>query len=227
MSSFSNGGYIPSGMDFADWVEYLEARSRAYEEAIFLGEIIADIFEPETDFKLSIPEGTLSKIRANADGFIKNLEKSMSGKSKVEKVEILESLQEETHNRLLFAFIKENEALEADYLFESPSMSFLEEARKAQTFNTLSTILETKSFDPENTELIQALKQYDSVLKNEPWAKNHSDYIDKWLNSKAGDKSTVFTKILDAKLKVMEESINNEPEQKKKQSHKRSFDMER
>ena len=106
-------------------------------------------------------------------------------------------------------------------------MSFLEEARKAQTFNTLSTILETKSFDPENTELIQALKQYDSVLKSEPWAKNHSDYVDKWLNSKAGDKSTVFTKILDAKLKVMEESISNEPEQKKKQSHKRSFDMER
>jgi hypothetical protein len=26
MSSFSNGNYVPSGMDFSDWVEYLEKK---------------------------------------------------------------------------------------------------------------------------------------------------------------------------------------------------------
>ena len=61
------------GKDFADWVEYLEEKCRAYEEEIFLGEIIDEIFDTETDFKLSIPKGTLSKIRDNANGFISNL----------------------------------------------------------------------------------------------------------------------------------------------------------
>ena len=74
---------------------------------------------------------------------------------------------------------------------------------------------------------MKALKQYDSVLKNEPWAKNHSEYVDKWINSKAGDKATVFTKLLDAKLKVLSDSVSQEPEQTKKKSPKRRFDMER
>ena len=29
MSSFSNGNYVPSGMDFSDWVEYLEEKRDA------------------------------------------------------------------------------------------------------------------------------------------------------------------------------------------------------
>ena len=35
------------------------------------------------------------------------------------------------------------------------------------------------------------VKQYDTVLKNEPWAKKHSAYADKWMNSKAGEKGNV------------------------------------
>ena len=66
-----------------------------------------------------------------------------------------------------------------------------------------------------------------SVLKNEPWAKKHSAYVDKWMNSKAGDKTSVFAKLLDAKLKVLSDSVSQEPEQTKKKSPKRSFDMER
>ena len=52
-------------------------------------------------------------------------------------------------------------------------------------------------------------------------------YVDKWMNSKAGDKATVFTKLLDAKLKVLSDSVSQEPEQTKKKSPKRRFDMER
>ena len=74
---------------------------------------------------------------------------------------------------------------------------------------------------------MKALKQYDSVLKNAPWAKKHSAYVDKWMNSKAGDKTSVFAKLLDAKLKVFSNSVSSEPERTKKTSHKRSFDMER
>ena len=47
------------------------------------------------------------------------------------------------------------------------------------------------------------------------------------MNSKAGDKTTVFTKPLDAKLKVLSDSVSQEPEQTKKKSPKRSFDMKR
>lgn len=28
---------------------------------------------------------------------------------------------------------------------------------------------------------MKALKQYDTVLKNEPWGKKHSAYVDKWM----------------------------------------------
>lgn len=74
---------------------------------------------------------------------------------------------------------------------------------------------------------MKALKQYDTVLNNEPWAKKHSAYVDKWMNSKVGDKTSVFTKFLEAKLKVLSDSVSSEPERAKKPSHKRSFDMER
>ena len=34
MSSFSNGNYVPSGMDFSDWVEYLEEKRDAEKFAL-------------------------------------------------------------------------------------------------------------------------------------------------------------------------------------------------
>lgn len=36
MSVFSNGGYVPSGLDFAEWVEYLEARDEVIDYQDFL-----------------------------------------------------------------------------------------------------------------------------------------------------------------------------------------------
>lgn len=60
-----------------------------------------------------------------------------------------------------------------------------------------------------------------------PSGMDFSEYADKWMNSKAGDKTSVFTKLLDAKLKVLSDSVSQEPEQTKKKSPKRSFDMER
>lgn len=129
--------------------------------------------------------------------------------------------------RLLFNFIRDNKDEVFYSVLRSPSNSFLEEERKSQTFINLHKIANAKSFDPQNEELMKALKQYDTVLNNEPWAKKHSAYVDKWMNSKAGDKTSVFTKLLDAKLKVLSDSVSSEPERAKKPSHKRSFDMER
>ena len=143
------------------------------------------------------------------------------------KLETLAERQSETRERLLFNFIRDNKDEVFYSVIISPSNSFLEEERKSQTFINIHKIANAKSFDPDNEELMKALKQYDSVLKNEPWAKNHSEYVDNWINSKAGDKATVFTKLLDAKLKVLSDSVSQEPEQTKKKSPKRRFDMER
>lgn len=143
------------------------------------------------------------------------------------KLETLAQMQRETRERLLFNFIRDNKDEVFYSVLRSPSNSFLEEERKSQTFINLHKIANAKSFDPQNEELMKALKQYDTVLKNEPWAKKHSAYADKWINRKAGDKTSVFTKLLDAKLKVLSDSVSSEPERAKKPSHKRSFDMER
>ena len=147
--------------------------------------------------------------------------------TKSEKLETLAEMQRETRERLLFNFIRDNKDEVFYSVLRSPSNSFLEKKRKSQTFINLHKIANAKSFDPQNEELMKALKQYNSVLKNESWTKKHSAYADKWMNSKAGEKATVFTKLLDAKLKVLSDFVSQEPEQTKKKSPKRSFDMER
>lgn len=235
MSSFSNGNYVPSGMDFSDWVEYLEEKRDAEKFALidkefeeFFGEFFdLEPEEEEEEFKLSIPEELLSFLKHEADSFIDGVKKSISGISKNGKLETLAEMQSETRERLLFNFIRDNKDEVFYSVLRSSSNSFLEEERKSQTFINIHKIANVKSFDPDNEELMKALKQYDSVLKNEPWAKKHSEYADKWMNSKAGNKATVFTKLLNAKLKVLGDSVSQEPEKTKKKSPKRSFDMER
>ena len=233
MSSFSNGNYVPSGMDFSDWVEYLEEKRDAEKLALidkefeeFFGEFL-DLEPEEEEVKLSLPEEHLSFLKHEADKFIDGVKGSLSGMTKSGKLEALAEMQRETRERLLFNFIRDNKDEVFYSVLRSPSNSFLEEERKSQTFINLHKIANAKSFDPQNEELMKALKQYDSVLKNESWAKKHSAYADKWMNSKAGDKTSVFTKLLDAKLKVLSDSVSQEPEQTKKKSPKRSFDMER
>lgn len=233
MSSFSNGNYVPSGMDFSDWVEYLEEKRGAERFALidkefeeFFGEFL-DSEPEEEEFKLSLPKEHLSFLKHEADKFIDGVKESLSGMSKSGKLESLAQMQRETRERLLFNFIRDNKDEVFYSVLRSPSNSFLEEERKSQTFINIHKIANAKSFDSQNEELMKALKLYDSVLKNEPWAKKHSAYVDKWMNSKAGDKTSVFTKLLDAKLKVLSDSVSQEPEQTKKKSPKRSFDMER
>lgn len=229
MSSFSNGGYVPSGMDFSDWVEYLDAKREALIDEE-LEEFYNELFEPEPEeeeFKLSLPEEHLSFLKHEADKFIDGVKESLSGVSKSGKLETLAQMQRETRERLLFNFIRDNKDEVFYSVLRSPSNSFLEEERKSQTFINLHKIANAKSFDPKSEELMKILKQYDTVLNNEPWAKKHSAYVDKLMNSKAGDKTSVFTKLLDAKLKVLSDSVSSEPERAKKPVHKRSFDMER
>ena len=229
MSSFSNGGYVPSGMDFSDWVEYLEEKRDAERFALidkefeeFFGEFLDLEPEEEEEFKLSLPEEHLSFLKHEADKFIDGVKESLSGMTKSKKLETLAEMQRETRERLLFNFIRDNKDEVFYSVLRSPSNSFLEEERKSQTFINLHKIANAKSFDPQNEELMKALKQYNSVLKNESWTKKHSAYADKWMNSKTGNKTSVF-----AKLKVFSDSVSQESEQTKKKSPKRSFDMER
>lgn len=220
-------------MDFSDWVEYLEEKRDAEKFALIdkeFEEFYAEFFdlEPEKEeFKLSLPEAHLSFFKHEADKFINGVKESLSGMTKSGKLEALAEIQRETREWLLFNFIRDNKDEVFYYVLRSPSNSFLEEERKSQTFINLHKIANAKSFAPQNEELMKALKQYDSVLKNEPRAKKHSTYADKWMNSKAGDKTSVFAKLLDAKLKVLSDFVSHEPEQRKKKTHRRNYDMER
>lgn len=222
-------------MDFSDQVEYLEEKRDAEKSALidkefeeFFGEFFdLEPEEEEEEFKFSLPEEHLSFLKHKADSFIDGVKKSLSGKSKSEKLETLTEMQRETRERLLFNFVRHNKDEVFYSVLRSPSNSFLEEEHKSQTFINLHKIAKAKSFEPQNEELMKALKQYDSVLKNEPWAKKHSTYVDKWMKSKAGDKTFVFTKLLDAKLKVLSDSVSHESEQRKKKTHRRDYDMER
>lgn len=235
MSSFSNGGYVPQGMDFSDWVEYLNEKMSAERDAQIekdFEEFYSDFFdlepeEEEEEFNLSIPEEALPLLKNKADSLITDVKKSLEGIPKSGKCELLKEMQTQTHDRLLFDFIRDNQEAEIDFIVRDPSKSFLEEERRAQTYQSIQTVLNTAFYDPDNKALSSALKQFDSVLKNEPWAKRHAEHVHKWLNSKAGNQATVLTKLLDAKLKVLSETIAQEPEQTKKKFHKRDYDMER
>ena len=48
MSVFSNGGYVPSGLDFAEWVEYLEARDEAIDYQDFLEAMGINLYQRKT-----------------------------------------------------------------------------------------------------------------------------------------------------------------------------------
>lgn len=82
MSSFSNGNYVPSGMDFSDWVKYLEEKRDAKKFALIdkeFEEFYAEFFdlEPEEEFKLSLPEAHLSFLKHEADKFIDGIKESL------------------------------------------------------------------------------------------------------------------------------------------------------
>ena len=113
MSSFSNGNYVPLGMDFSDQVEYLEEKRDTEKFALIdkeFEEFYTEFFdlEPEEKFKLSLPEEHLSFLKHEADSFIDEVKKSLSGKSKSEKFKTLTEIQRETRERLLFNFVKHN-----------------------------------------------------------------------------------------------------------------------
>lgn len=158
MSSFSNGGYVPSGMDFSDWVEYLDAKREALIDEE-LEEFYNELFEPEEEeeeFKLSLPEEHLSFLKHEADKFIDGVKESLSGMTKSGKLEALVEMQRETRERLLFNFIRDNKDEVFYSVLRSPSNSFLEEKRKSQTFINLHKIANAKSFDPKNERFCEA-----------------------------------------------------------------------
>lgn len=159
MSSFSNGNYVPSGMDFSDWVEYLEEKRDAEKFALIdkeFKEFYAEFFdlEPEEEeFKLSLPEAHLSFLKHEADKFIDDVKESLSGMTKSGKLEALAEMQRETRERLLFNFIRDNKDEVFYSVLRSPSNSFLEEERKSQTFINLHKIANAKSFAPRTRNL--------------------------------------------------------------------------
>lgn len=216
MSVFSNGGYVPQGMDFGEFIEYQEAYREYLEEQEFF-KFLEEEYPEEFGLSEPIIEVSgelLNSIRNTANYVLGDVQKNLVGKSKDQKLEFLSDLQEENHKRLLFEFIKQNSVDETEFIFGSESKSFLDEERKAQTFKCVNQVLDAKSFDPNDTELMKALSFYDSVLKNDNWAGKHLREFENWTNDKTGNQQAVYAKVLDAKFKVLNETIVQEPEKK-------------
>ena len=148
MSSFFNGNYVPSGMDFSDQVEYLEEKRDVEKSALidkefeeFFGEFLDLAPEEEKEFALSLPEEHLSFLKHEADKFIDSVKESLPGMTKSGKLDTLAEMQSETRERFLFNFIRDNKDEVFYSVLRSSSNSFLEEERKSQTFTTFIRLL--------------------------------------------------------------------------------------
>ena len=213
MSKFNNGGYVPSDMDFSEWVIYLNSHDE--NNNLDLKNFPEKTLNfQKNDFNLSVNQKDLSEIRKQADSLLKKIEKSISNYSNSDKLNFWQQQQNDIYSNLLFDYVKKYDVFESAFLFEHPSESFIEDEKKSQTFICLKKILNFKKFNIENKELLKALKFYDNVLKTENWAQKHSLTVEKWINSKAGNKDTVFFKILNAKIQLKKEALNQETKAK-------------
>ncbi len=227
MSKFSNGGYVPSDLNFAEWTEYLNAQDEAYEYQDFIDDMgFDDEMDIEEDLTLSISEKDFDSVNARTDALVSGLAELISKNPKQTKIDILDEVRGQSHSRLVYIYLHNNEPFATDFLFETKAESIAENEKRFYTFININKILETEKFDLDNKELMDALKSYDSVLKTEPWAKKQSQTFERWVNGQGGDVQTVYSRMLDQKLKAMKEAVIKEPEQTKKK-YKRDFEWDR
>lgn len=215
MSKFSNGGYVPSGLDFTEWVEYLEARDEAIDYQDFLetmGFEEDEELDSEEDLELSISEKEMDAVLKKIETMTKGLSESISSFPKGTKLAVLSELQEQTEARLLYLHLQKNDPYSTEFIFKSEPHSMAEAEKRCQTFTNINRILETEKFDVQDEELMNALKFYGDVLENEKWAESQSNTFSKWRNSLGGDVQAVYSKTLEKKLKEMKESVSNESE---------------
>lgn len=216
MSVFSNGTYVPPGMEFDELIEYQEAYQNYLDEQEFF-KFLEEEYPEEVGSSepiIKVTGDVLNSIRNIADYVLGDIKNNMAGKTKEQKLDSLSDLQKQNHKRLLFEFIKQNGVSDYEFIFEGEPKSFLDEEHQVQTFKYVNQALDAKSFDPNDKELMKALSFYDSVLKKDGWAKDHLQDFENWTNDRTGNQQAVYAKILDAKFKVLEDSIVQEPEKK-------------
>lgn len=215
MSKFSNGGYVPSGLGFAEWVEYLEARDEAIDYQDFLetmGFEEDEELDSEKELEFSISEKEMDAVLKKIETMTKDFSESISAFPKGTKLAVLSELQDQTEARLLYLHLQKNDLYSTEFIFKSEPHSMAEAGKRCQTFTNINRILETEKFDVQDEELMDALKFYGNVLKTEKCAERQSDTFIKWRNSLGGDIQAVYSKTLEKKLKEIKESVSNEPE---------------
>ena len=130
MSVFSNGGYVPPGMEFDEFIEYQEAYRNYLDEQEFF-KFLEEEYPEEVGSSEPIIKVTgelLDSIRSTADYVLGDIKNNMVGRTKEQKLESISELQEQNHKRLLFEFIKQNGVVsEYEFIFEGEPTSFLDE----------------------------------------------------------------------------------------------------
>lgn len=218
MSVFSNGGYVPPGMEYEEWVDYLDAR---YDFEWFhdLDEDMEEDFGPdEEEPEITISDEVLNSIRSTADYVMKDIERSIKNKPMDQKLSYVSELQVENQNRLLFEYIKQKGSSEFDFVFKDGQNSFNDVERGALAFTKLNKILEFDSYNPNDKNLVDALSVYNSMAE-----KHYQEYAG-WLNNNsAGNAQSAYAKILNKKFINLTESIVQEPVKQKKVDYSVSY----
>lgn len=224
MSVFSNGGYVPPGMEYEEWVDYLDAR---YDFEWFqdIEEDLEEDFGPdEEEPEITISDEVLNSIRSTADYVMKDIERSIKNKPMDQKLSYISELQVENQNRLLFEYIKQKGSSEFDFIFKDGQNSFKDTERSALAFTKLNKIFEFDSYNSNDKNLVDALSVYSSILKNDQWAEKHYQEYAGWLNNNsAGNAQSAYAKILNKRFSNLTDSIVQEPAKQKKVDYSVSY----
>lgn len=229
MSVFSNGGYVPEGMDFGEWVEYLNGIDE-YEAFQDYLEFLEEEEEEYPDDLLipTLSDESIASLKTVAAGAFQEIERSFADMSTDQKLSNLDELMDLNRKRLLFDYIKQDDEFGFNFIFDGrENASFAESGKRALTYTNLKRIYDMDEFNSNDPELKKSLEFYDSVIHNESWCEKQMQRIDQWMNCDAGSSQAVYAKCLNKSFQDLRERIIQEPEITKTKVRKVDYSMDR
>lgn len=119
MSVFSNGGYVPEGMDFGEWLEYLNGIDE-YEAFQDYLEFLEEEEEEYPDDLLipTLSDESIASLKTVAAGAFQEIERSFADMSTDQKLSSLDELMDLNRKRLLFDYIKQDDEFGFNFIFD-------------------------------------------------------------------------------------------------------------
>lgn len=217
MSVFSNGGYVPEGMDFGEWLEYLNGidEYEAFQDYLEFLEVEEEEY-PDDLLIPTLSDESIASLKTVAAGAFQEIERYFADMSTDQKLSSLDELMDLNRKRLLFDYIKQDDEFGFNFIFDGrENASFAESGKRALTYTNLKRIYDMDEFNSKDPELKKSLEFYDSVIHNVSWCEKQMQRIDQWMNCDAGSSQAVYAKCLNRSFQDLRERIVQEPEIKK------------